>query len=264
MPCAQLIEDPRGFATLWLDRPERRNALDAALIDELNTHLQAVAARPHLRFLLLRGRGEHFSAGADLAWMQAAAQLDYAANLADAQALGELLYRLDALPLPTLAVVQGAAFGGALGLISACDLALGSTDALFCLSEVRLGLAPAVISPFVARALGPRQAQRYALSAERFDGQRALALGLLSDCLPADQLEAGVEAWIARLLANGPQAMRATKALLRACVDPALTPAALRELTETTIARLRVSAEGQEGLHAFLDKRQPSWQERQP
>ena len=264
MPCAQLIEDPRGFATLWLDRPERRNALDAALIDELNRYLQAVATRPQLRFLLLRGRGEHFSAGADLAWMQAAAHLDYAANLADARALGDLLYHLDALPLPTLAVVQGAAFGGALGLISACDLALGSADALFCLSEVRLGLAPAVISPFVVRALGVRQAQRYALTAERFDGHRALELGLLSDCLPADRLEAGVDAWIARLLANGPQAMRATKALLRACGDSALSPAALREQSETTIARLRVSAEGQEGLRAFLDKRQPSWQEGQP
>jgi methylglutaconyl-CoA hydratase len=256
----QLETDPRGFATLWLNRPEKNNAFNAEMIRELTLALGIVSTDERLRFLLLRGRGRHFCAGADLAWMRHAATLDYAANLADSHELAELMYSLQALPIPTLSVVQGAAFGGALGLVACCDMAIGARDAQFALSEVRIGLAPAVISPFVVQALGERAARRYALTAERFDGQRARELGLLAECYPAEELESRLEEWIATLLLNGPQAMRASKALLLEVGSGVLGPA-LRQSTESAIARIRVSAEGQEGLSAFLDKRTPAWQE---
>ena len=256
----QLDFDPRGFATLWLDRADKNNAFDAAMIRELILALDALQERPELRFLVLRGRGKHFCAGADLAWMREAAALDYAANLRDAQTLAELMYNLNSLRLPTLAVVQGAAFGGALGLVACCDIAIGAADAQFCLSEVRIGLAPAVISPFVVQAIGERAARRYALSAERFDGARARELGLLAECYPAAGLDAALEQWIATLLANGPQAMKATEDLRREGGSGAHSPA-LRRHTESAIARLRAGKEGQEGLRAFLEKRNPAWQE---
>lgn len=258
----QLERDPHGIATLWLNRADKHNAFNAAVIRELNAALATVQADPAIRLLVLRGRGRHFSAGADLAWMQQSAQLDYAANLSDAHELGELMHRLYHLPQPTLAVVQGAAFGGALGLIACCDMAIGAEDALFCLSEVRIGLAPAVISPFVVKAIGERATRRYALSAERFDGRRARELGLLAECYPASELDAALEQWLANLLLNSPQALRATKHLLIE-VGPAQLDDALRQLTEQTIATLRTSAEGQEGLRAFLEKRSPAWQEKQ-
>lgn len=257
----QLDFDPRGFATLWLDRADKNNAFNATMIRELIDALDRVKDHPELRFLILRGRGKHFSAGADLAWMREAAELDYDANLTDAHELGELMYNLYHLPLPTLAVVQGAAFGGAVGLAACCDIAIGAEDALFSLSEVRIGLAPAVISPFVVKAIGPRAARRYALSAERFTGPRARELGLLAETYPAAELDAALERWIAELQLNSPQAMKATKDLLGEVGSAELSPA-LRRHTESAIARLRVSQEGQEGLRAFLEKRSPAWQEK--
>lgn len=255
----ELLTDDRGFATLWLSRESKNNAFNAEMIRELILALDQVQADPSLRFLLVRGRGKHFSAGADLAWMQQSAELDYQTNLDDARELAELMYNLGKLKVPTLAVVQGAAFGGALGLISCCDMAIGADDAQFCLSEVRIGLAPAVISPFVVQAIGERAARRYALTAERFSGVRAQEIGLLSESYPSEQLEAQVEAWISNLLLNSPQAMRSSKELLREVGSGALNPA-LRRYCENAIARIRVSPEGQEGLRAFLQKRPPSWQ----
>ncbi|AMR67179.1 gamma-carboxygeranoyl-CoA hydratase [Aquipseudomonas alcaligenes] len=256
----QLEKDPRGFATLWLNRPEKNNAFNAEMIRELILALDTITADKTLRFLLLRGRGRHFSAGADLAWMQASAKLDYNANLNDARELAELMYNLNGLKIPTLAVVQGAAFGGAVGLVSCCDMAIGAEDALFSLSEVRIGLAPAVISPFVVQALGERAARRYALTAERFSGSRARELGLLAEAYPAAELDAQVESWVSNLLLNSPQAMQASKDLLREVASGVLSPN-LRRYTENAIARIRVSPEGQEGLNAFLEKRTPAWQE---
>jgi methylglutaconyl-CoA hydratase len=256
----QLERDARGVATLWLNRPDKNNAFNAQVIRELNAALAEVQADPAIRFLVLRGRGKHFSAGADLAWMQQSAKLDYAANQADAHELGELMHRLYHLPQPTLAVVQGAAFGGALGLIACCDMAIGASDALFCLSEVRIGLAPAVISPFVVKAIGERATRRYALTAERFTGARARELGLLAEHYPASELVAALEQWVATLLLNSPQALKATKHLLVE-VGPGQLDEQLREFTEQAIATLRTSPEGQEGLNAFLEKRTPAWQE---
>lgn len=258
----QLEKDPRGFATLWLNRPDKNNAFNAEMIRELILAIDAVGADKSLRFLLLRGRGKHFSAGADLAWMQASAKLDYNANLNDARELAELMYNLNGLKIPTLAVVQGAAFGGAVGLVSCCDMAIGADNALFSLSEVRIGLAPAVISPFVVQALGERAARRYALTAERFSGSRARELGLLAEAYPAAELDAQIESWVANLLLNSPQAMQVSKDLLREVGSGVLNPP-LRRYTENAIARIRVSPEGQEGLNAFLEKRTPAWQEPQ-
>lgn len=255
----ELHTDPRGIATLWLSRPDKNNAFNAEMIAELIVALRQVSADDSVRFLILRGRGKHFSAGADLAWMQASARLDYAANLRDAHELGELMSLLYHLPCPTLAVVQGAAFGGAVGLTACCDIAIGARDALFSLSEVRIGLAPAVISPYVVQAIGERASRRYAISAERFDGERARELGLLAECYPVEQLDDAVQQWVANLLQNSPQAMRASKALLQD-VGSGVLSEALRQRTESVIAGIRVSAEGQEGLNAFLEKRPPAWQ----
>ncbi|NBB09421.1 gamma-carboxygeranoyl-CoA hydratase [Pseudomonas sp. SLFW] len=256
----ELEYDPRGFATLWLNRPDKNNAFNAQMIRELILALDKVQSDSRLRFLLLRGRGRHFSAGADLAWMQESANLDYQTNLGDARELGELMYGLAKLKLPTLAVVQGAAYGGALGLISCCDMAIGADDAQFCLSEVKIGLAPAVISPFVVKAIGERHARRYALTAERFDGQRAREIGLLAESYPAAELEAQLQHWVSNLLLNSPQAMRVSKDLLREVGHGELTPS-LRRYCKNAIARIRVSPEGQEGLRAFLHKREPSWRD---
>ena len=249
----QLEFSPNGVATLWLNRPEKNNAFNAEMIRELLLAFDEVEAHPELRFMLLRGRGKHFSAGADLSWMQERA------NLNDSRELAQVMASLYQLKLPTLAVVQGAAFGGALGLISCCDMAIGSEDALFSLSEVRIGILPAVISPYVVKAIGERAARRYALTAERFDGQRAEALGLLSACYLAGTLDQAVNDWTHNLLLNGPAAMRATKALMHEVKHGELTTA-LRRYTESSIARVRVSPEGQEGLNAFLEKRKPTWQ----
>jgi methylglutaconyl-CoA hydratase len=255
----ELQHDPRGFATLWLNRPEKNNAFNAKMIRELILALDELGSDNSLRFILLRGRGKHFSAGADLAWMQQCAGLDYNTNLDDARELAELMYNLAKLQVPTLAVVHGAAFGGALGLISCCDMAIGTSDAQFSLSEVRIGLAPAVISPFVVQAIGERAARRYALTAERFSGDRARELGLLAEAFPAAELEQQVAAWVDNLLLNSPQAMRASKDLMREVGHGELTPA-LRRYCEDAIARIRVSHEGQEGLRAFLEKRPANWQ----
>ncbi len=255
----ELIDDPRGFATLWLNRPDKNNAFNAQMIRELILALDEVQSQPALRFLLVRGRGKHFSAGADLAWMQQAAELDYNTNLDDARELAELMYNLAKLKIPTLAVVQGAAFGGALGLISCCDMAIAAADAQFCLSEARIGLAPAVISPFVVQAIGERAARRYALTAERFSAERAQQIGLIAEHYPLTALDEQAALWVDNLLLNSPQAMRASKDLLREVGSGELTPA-LRRYCESAIARIRTSAEGQEGLRAFLNKRSPGWQ----
>lgn len=257
----ELQKDGQGIATLWLNRPDKNNAFNATMISELNQALAEASQQQDIRLLVLRGQGKHFSAGADLGWMKASAELDYEANQADAKELNKLMFSLAEFPAPTLAAVQGAAFGGALGLIACCDLAIATKDAIFSLSEVRLGIAPAVISPYVVHAMGARNTRRYALSGERFDAYTAMTNGLLNEIYSANELDAAVNQWCHTFSLNGPQAMRATKALLQQ-VDNSLPSAELQTATENTIAQLRVSAEGQEGLQAFFDKRKPNWQEK--
>ena len=254
-----------------LARPARHNALDADLMQELldclddlaHRHGQPLAERPHV--LLLRAEGRHFCAGADLNWMRNQLNGDFdpssfEKNREDARVLARLMQALDELPFPTVALVQGAAYGGALGLLCACDIVLASDDARFCLSEVSLGLVPAVISPYVVRAMGMRQARRYMLSAEPFDAITACRLNVAHRlCAPEKLLSEG-RALGMRLCRNGPQAMKETKRLLAAIEhQPGHQH---EEITVETIARVRVGLEAQEGMQAFFDKRPPNWRPR--
>ncbi|WKE66834.1 enoyl-CoA hydratase-related protein [Gallaecimonas kandeliae] len=253
--------DERGVATLCLNRPEKYNAFDEVLIGQLVQALSELADDPKVRLLVLKAEGKHFSAGADLKWMQRQVTQSFDQNLAESEALAELMMRLDSFPHPTLCRVQGSAFGGALGLIACCDIAVAENGSQFCLSEVKLGLIPAVISPYVVRAMGPRQAGRYALTAERFGAAKALELDLVHEVVAIEELDACLDGFIQTLLANGPLAMVACKQLLSHVAASPLDDA-LRHHTANEIARIRVSPEGQEGLKAFFDKRAPGWQEK--
>ncbi len=247
-----------AVATLAIDRSAVHNAFDDILIGELTAALERIAAQTDVRVLVLTGRGASFSAGADLGWMQRMAAADELTNHRDALALARLMRVLDELPQATIARVNGPAYGGGVGLIACCDIAIASENARFGLTETRLGLVPAVISPYVVRALGPRWARRLFLTAEIIDASRAAALGLLHDVVPADQLDATVARLARQLLRAGPIAVREAKALVRRIADG--TDADARDAANAAlIARLRVSAEGQEGIAAFLGKREPSW-----
>lgn len=248
---------------LRLNRPELHNAFGDLMIAELIQALDALAAMPGLRVLLLCSTGKNFSAGADLNWMRAMAQKDYQQNLTDAGALALLMQKLNSFPLPVIALVQGAAFGGAVGLVACCDMAIATPKASFCLSEVKIGLIPAVISPYVVRAIGERASRRYFTTAERFNAQTALQLGLvseISDNEEAGSLRSKAQPLIDAIIANSPQAVVAAKALVAYVAGAPLEPDTIAE-TSRRIAAIRVSPEGQEGLTAFLDKRTPAWQQ---
>ena len=257
-PTVNLTRDPRGVATLELNRPERHNAFDDAVIAELDAALAGISADDSVRLLVLASTGKSFSAGADLAWMQRMAGYGEAENLADARALAEMLRKLNSLPQPTIARVQGAAYGGAVGLVSCCDLAVGSTLARFCLSEVKIGLIPATISPYVIAAMGQRAARRYFMTAESIDAETALSLGLLSEVVGVDDLDGAVESLVETLLGNGPQAVREAK---RLALDYGGRPIDDQVIADSCqrIADIRASDEGQAGLAAFLDKSDPPW-----
>lgn len=254
--------DPRGVAQLVLNRPEVHNAFDDKMISELIQALDLFAANPAVRVLLLRSSGKNFSAGADLGWMRSMADKNYDENLLDAGELAKLMQKLDNFPAPTLAIVQGAAFGGAVGLVACCDIAIASDKASFCLSEVKIGLIPAVISPYVVRAMGERASRRYFLTAERFFAAEALHLGLLHQLVSDDELHGVSDAMVQTLLANSPAAVKAAKNLIFTVANQPTTQALVDE-TSRRIAQIRVSSEGQEGLSAFLQKRTPAWQQTQ-
>jgi methylglutaconyl-CoA hydratase len=250
-----------GVAWLTLNRPEVHNAFDDGLIRALTAELLRLARQETVRAVVLTGAGKSFSAGADLAWMRRTADYAEAENLADAKALAQLMQVLNELPLPTVARVNGAALGGGVGLVAACDIAIAADHARFGTTEVRLGLIPAVIGPYVVAAIGQRQARRLMLTGERIDAAAAQRLGLVHEVVPADELDQAVEAVLAALLAGGPRALSAAKRLV---LDLAGRPldAALIEDTAGRIARLRAAPEGKEGVGAFLDKRPPAWQAR--
>jgi methylglutaconyl-CoA hydratase len=241
-----------------MNRPALHNAFDPVLIAELTAALDTLAADHDVRVVVLEGEGPSFSAGADLNWMRGMAAASEEENRQDALALARLMRTLDELPKPTIARVHGAAFGGGVGLIACCDIAIGVPDAAFGLTESRLGLLPAVISPYVIAAIGARHARRYFASAERFDAAEALRIGLLHQVVPAERLDDAVQQQIDLLLKAGPHAAASAKALVRAvCAQPD------RDRLDTDnaalIARLRVSPEGQEGISAFLEKRPARW-----
>ena len=251
--------DQRGVAQLVLNRPDVHNAFDDIMIGELIAALDSFAANPKVRVLLLRSNGKNFSAGADLGWMRSMAEKNYDDNLLDAGELAKLMQKLDNFPAPTIALVQGAAFGGAVGLVACCDIAIASEKSSFCLSEVKIGLMPAVISPYVVRAIGERASRRYFLTAERFFAAEALHLGLLHKMVSDDELHGVSDAMVQTLLANSPAAVKAAKDLIFTVANQPTTQALIDE-TSRRIAAIRVSTEGQEGLSAFLQKRTPAWQ----
>lgn len=248
------------IASLILDRAPVHNAFDDALIAELTAALESLDADPAVRVVVLTGAGSTFSAGADLHWMRRMAAADEATNRADALALARLMRTLNFLGKPTIARVNGAAYGGGVGLVACCDLAIGLDAAKFALSEVKLGLVPAVISPYVVAAIGARHARRYFASGEVFDAPEAHRIGLLHQVVPADELDAAVERAVHFLMKGGPSAQREAKRLALAMAG--MTEATM-EATDAEnaalIARLRVSPEGQEGIGAFLEKRAPRW-----
>lgn len=255
--------DATGIARITLNRPDRHNAFDDRMIADLHAAFEHCAASDTVRAVLLAGHGRSFSAGADLAWMQRMADYDYGHNLDDARALALMLSTLKTLPQPTVARIQGNAFGGAVGLISCCDIAIASSATRFGLTETRIGLIPATIGPHVVEAIGARWARRLFLSAERFDSALATRINLIHEACDASELDARIEAVLHGLLQNGPEAMREAKVLLREIQGRPLD----RELIDDTsarIAHLRVSEEGQEGLQAFLQKRPPAWQTEDP
>lgn len=245
-------------AWLWMNRAEAHNAFDEILIAELTSALQALEAEQSVRVIVLAGRGKSFSAGADLDWMRRQGCASMEDNLADARRLAELFRVLAECTRPTIARVHGVAMGGGMGLAAACDICVASTSALFATSEVGIGIIPAVISPYVVRAIGERQAYRYFQTAERIGAVRARELGLAHEVAEPEHLDAQVEAIVTSLLSGAPQAQAAATALIRAVADRPIT-AALIDDTAQRIAQLRATPEAQEGLAAFLEKRAPAW-----
>lgn len=252
------LETRGGVARVTLDRPEIRNAFDDALIAKLTEALHALDADAGVRAVVLAGNGPAFCAGADLNWMKRMAGYTYEQNLADARALAGMLKALDRMRKPTVARVHGPAFAGGVGLVAACDIAVGTPEAKFCLSEAKLGLSPATISPYVVRAMGERMARRYFLSAEVFDASEAYRVGLLSMVSASEKLDAEIDKILEHLLQGGPQALHKIKDLIRVVASGEVSDSMIED-TAARIAEIRVSPEGREGIASFLEKRKPSW-----
>ncbi len=254
------LQNQGGQCVLTMEREALHNAFDAELIREMTEAIAALAIDDRCRMLILTGRGASFSAGADLNWMKSQLSASEAANVQDAKNLAQLMRTLAFFPKPTIARVNGAAYGGGVGLIACCDIALAVDSAKFGLTETKLGLVPAVISPYVIDAIGARNAMRYFQTAEIFDAQRAVSLGLLHEALPADQLDTRLFELVKFLRSAGPQAVKHAKRLVHSVSGHIIEEQMLiDEENAKLIARLRVSAEGQEGLTAFLEKRKPFW-----
>jgi methylglutaconyl-CoA hydratase len=247
------------IATLTLNRPKVHNAFDDELITELMTALKQCEQDPNIRVVILKANGKNFCAGADLKWMQRMAKYSHAENLLDAERLAELMYTLYTLKKPTIVFIQGSVVGGGVGLVACCDIAIASQDANFCLSEVKLGLAPAVISPYVIQAIGERAAHRYFLTAERFDANQAHLLRLIHEVVANDHLEEYGWALAQQICENSPAAITTSKELILKikAIDNNII-----EETINCIAKLRASSEGREGMQAFLEKRKPAWLEK--
>jgi methylglutaconyl-CoA hydratase len=254
-----LVSRDGPVARVTLNRPDLHNAFDEALIEALSTSFADLADDLAVRAVVLAGAGRSFSAGADLNWMKRAAAYDEERNRADARALELMLRRIDECPKPVLALVQGAAIGGGLGLVAACDIAIAGEAAQFATSEVRLGIVPAVISPFVVRAIGPRQARRYFATAERFGAQDARRIGLVHEVVPTERLDARAGEIVAEIVKGGPEAVAEAKRLVRLVETMPQGGSILAEATVAMIAERRASPEGKEGIGAFLEKRKPAW-----
>ena len=245
-------------AEVWLNRPEVRNAFNDGVITELTEAFRTLGADPSLRVIVLGGHGKAFCAGADLTWMRAMAGYSWAENHADAGRLAEMLWTIYSCPLPVVGRIHGDCYAGGVGLAAVCDVLVAAEGLHFCLSEARLGLLPATIGPYVVKALGEQASRRYFVTAERFTAQEAKALGFVHEVVAADALDAKVGEIAALLVANGPAAVKACKRLVQDVAGREIT-AALRDDTARRIADIRASAEGREGVQAFLGKREPAW-----
>ncbi len=253
----EIVRDAH-VATIWMNRPEVRNAFSEQTIAELTHAFRALSKERGVRAIVLAARGSAFSAGADLNWMKKMAGYSEEENRADALALAEMLHTIHTCGKPTIARVQGDSYGGGVGLVAACDIAVVADSAGFCLSEVKLGLIPATISPYVIRAMGERAANRYFLTAERFDAREAMRIGFVHEVVAPEELDAAVARLLQHLSAGGPHAHDEAKRLIR---DVAGEPVDEHLLADTArrIAEVRVSPEGREGIAAFLEKRKAAW-----
>lgn len=254
---APLLIETGRVATVTLNRPERHNAFDEELIAELALAFDKLGRDPAVRVIVLAAAGKTFSAGADLEWMRRAASYSREQNVADAEKLAAMLRTIDLCPKPTIAKVQGTALAGGTGLIACCDIAFAAETAEFAITEVRIGLIPAVIAPYLIRAIGPREMRRWTLTAQRMSAVEAQRIGLLHGVVPAGELDAIVSAESQSLLLGGPQALAAAKDLIRSVARP-LDSGVIAD-TAQRIADRRASEEGREGIAAFLEKRQPRW-----
>jgi methylglutaconyl-CoA hydratase len=250
----------QGIGVIWMNRPEVRNAFNETMIAELTRAFQAADADASIRAVVLAGHGPAFCAGADLNWMKKMAGYSLKENHADAMQLATMLNTIYMMKKPTLARVHGPAFAGGMGLVAACDIAIAAQEAEFCLSEVKLGLTAATISPYVVAAMGERHARRFFLTAERFTAAEAFRIGLVHDLAPLAGLDESVNALLGNLLAASPAAIAASKELIRA-VARAPIDAQMMVDTATRIAVARASADGKEGIRSFLEKRKPAWAE---
>jgi methylglutaconyl-CoA hydratase len=253
-----IIEKRNAVAIVTLNRPQVRNAFDDTLIEDLTQTFLELDRDEDVRAVVLTGAGKAFCAGADLNWMKRVAGYGYEQNRADAEAFARMLATLDRMSKPTVARVHGPAYAGGAGLVAACDIAIGSQQAEFCLTEVKLGLAPAVISPYVVRAMGERLARRYFLTGEVIDAGEAFRLRLLSDVSPPEELDGAVNAVLGHLVSGGRAAHAKIKDLVRTVAAKAVDDVLIAE-TAKRIAEIRVSPEGREGIASFLEKRKPAW-----
>jgi len=254
-----ITEVDAAIGILTLNKADRHNAFDEVLVSELTTGLLELEADPRVRVVVLSSTGKSFCAGADLNWMKRSASSTSQENLRDARNLARLLTTLNDLSKPTIARVQGPAYGSGVGLIAACDIAVATYDALFALTEVKLGILPAVVSPYVLAAIGERYCRRYMLSAERFSAAEAYRIGFLHEIVPdEEQLDEAIGEIIDSLLKNGPSAQTECKALIRVIAGQPIDESTVEE-TAQRITRVRSSPEGKEGLMAFLEKRKPNW-----
>ena len=245
-------------AEVWLNRPEVRNAFNDGVVQELTDTFRVLAEDGELRAVVLAGHGKAFCAGADLSWMRSMADYTWPQNHADAARLAAMLWAVWTCPVPVVGRIHGDCYAGGVGLAAVCDVLVAAEGANFCLSEARLGLLPATIGPYVVKALGEQASRRYFVSAERFTAARAQALAFVHEVVPAEELDTVVAGIVAAIVANGPAAVRACKRLVKDVAGREID-AALREETARRIADIRASAEGREGVQAFLNKREPAW-----
>ncbi len=253
-----LVETKHRIGIVWMNRPKSHNAVDETMISELSEAMRTLNDDPEVRAVILAGTGKSFCAGGDLGWTQRAAGYPFKQNLADAMSFATLLHTIDTLKKPTIARVHGLVSDSGVGLVAACDMAVAAYEAEFRLSEVRLGLIPSTIGPYVIRAMGERAARRYFLSAELFTAAEAYRVGLLSDIAPLDEVDPRINELLGQLIQGGPVAQALSKEWIRAVAGAPMTPGLIKESAKR-LAAARASEEGREGIRSFIEKRKPAW-----